>query len=122
MNGLWRPQHWGFAALSMALSADAFAKDVAGLFIGAFVLSGAVVGLVVGMFSALMPAVSFLRGGLIALGVSLLPWLGWLLYWGFPFPSKSLLGNLPFLLLVLIGTLPVYLTVYGVIWLIVRER
>ena len=117
-----RHHGWGLAALGVIVPIDAFAKDVAGLFIGAFVLSGAVVGLVVGMLSALMPAIGFLRGGLIALGVSAVPWLGWLLYWDFPFPSKSLAGNLPFLLLVLIGTLPVYLMVYGVIWLIVRER
>lgn len=37
-----------------------------------------------------------------------------LLYWDFPFASKTFIGNLPFMLFLPIGTVPLYLVAYGV--------
>ena len=87
------------------------------MLLGAFILSGGLVGLMVGVASPLLKALKFLRGGVLAVGLSLIPWASLLLYWGFPFPDKTLLGNLPFMLFVLIGTVPVYLVAYGMVWM-----
>jgi hypothetical protein len=105
----------------MVVSTDASAKDVAGLFIMGFVLAGGIVGLVTGAVSALSTRIRFWRGAALNLALSFLPWISLLLYWDFPFPNKALLGNLPFLALVLIGSLPLYLVTYGLARLYLRD-
>jgi hypothetical protein len=105
-----------FVVLACLASADAMAKDVAGLFVGAFILSGALVGFVTGIASALAARLGFLRGAALAALASLIPWAGLLVYWDFPFPEKTLLGNLPFMMFVLIGTVPAYLLAFAFTW------
>ena len=115
-------QRWAFAIIGFVMATNVSAKDVAGLFLGAFILSGSLVGLIVGVVSPLLKALKFLRGGVLAVGLSLIPWASLLLYWDFPFPDKTLTGNLPFMLFVLIGTVPVYLVVYGLVWVFVPKE
>jgi hypothetical protein len=109
-------QRWAFAIIGLVMATNASAKDVAGMFVGALILAGGLVGLIAGVVSPLLMAVRFLRGGVLAVGLSLIPWASLLFYWDFPFPNKTLIGNLPFVLFVLIGTVPVYLMVYGLVW------
>jgi len=105
----------GLAALIAALAAtDVHAKDVGGLFIIVFVFGGAIAGLVVGAVSALIDNVRFWRGALWLLPASLLPWAALLLYWNLPFPAKTFIENWPFLVLVLIGSVPAYPIAYAV--------
>jgi hypothetical protein len=104
---------WTLVVLAALAAPDALAKDVAGMFLGAFILAGGVAGLVAGVASALLGGVRFWRGAALALVLALLPWAALLLYWNFPFPSKTFIGNLPFMLFVLIGTVPLYLVAYG---------
>ena len=92
------------------------------MFLNAFILSGGFVGLVIGVVSPLLKAVKFLRGGVLAVGLSLIPWASLLLYWDFPFPNNTLIGNLPFMLFVLIGTVPAYLIAYGLVWMFVPKE
>lgn len=117
-----RKHGWAAAFLAVLMANDAFAKDVAGMFLGAFMLSGGLVGLVVGAASALLTKVKFWRGAILALGLSLLPWASLLLYWNFPFPDKTLVGNLPFMIFVLLGTVPVYPVAYGLAWVFVPKN
>lgn len=115
-------QRWALAIIGFVMATNASAKDVAGMFLGAFILSGGLVGLIVGVICPLLKAVKFWRGGVLAVGLSLIPWASLLLYWDFPFPNKTLIGNLPFVLFVLIGTVPVYLVVYGLVWMFVPKE
>jgi hypothetical protein len=111
---------WALGLVAALGASDALAKDVAGMFLGAFMLAGGVAGLVAGVASALLSKVRFWRGAALALGLSLVPWAALLLYWNFPFPSKTFIGNLPFMLFVLIGTVPLYLVAYGLAWVFAR--
>jgi hypothetical protein len=111
-----------FMILACVASADAVAKDVAGIFLGAFILCGGVVGVVSGVVSAFAGRLRFLRGALLAVVVSLIPWACLLWYWDFPFPEKTLIGNLPFMIFVLIGTVPMYLLAYAIAWLYASTR
>lgn len=107
----------------MALLAanDAAAKDVAGLLIMGFVLAGGLVGLVVGAMSVVLERVGFWRGAALMLVMSLLSWGALLLYWDFPFAGREWSRNLPFLLLVLMGSVPAYLVAYGIARIYIRD-
>src|SRR5688500_12630650 len=109
-----RNQRWLVALIAMPMATDAFAKAGGGEFIVAFVLAGGMVGLVVGAASALLDRVGFWRGAAWVLILSLLPWVSLLLYWDLSLASKS---NLQLMIVVLIGSVPVYLVAYGLAYL-----
>ena len=115
-------QRRAIAIIGLLMATDASAKDVSGVFVGAFILSGGVVGLIVGVASPFFKKVRFLRGGCLAAVLSLLPWASLLYHWNFPFPDKTLVGNFPFMLLVFVGTVPVYLIAYGLVWAIIPKN
>lgn len=115
-------QRWIFVIFGFVIATNALAKDVSGMFLGSFILSGGLVGLFVGLASPLINRVKFLRGGALAVSVSLIPWATLLFYWEFPFPDKTLIGNLPFMLIVLFGTVPAYLMVYWLVWMVVSRQ
>ena len=106
------------AVIAMLMATDAYAKDVGGVLIVAFVLAGGMLGLVVGAASALLDRVGFWRGAGLVLILSLLPWVSLLLYWDLSLASKS---NLQFMILVLIGSVPVYLAAYGLAYVFTRD-
>lgn len=81
-------QAWAFALIAALGATDALAKDVAGMFLGAFVLAGGLVGLLAGVASASLSKVRFWRGAGLVLGLSLVPWAALLLYWDFPFAAR----------------------------------
>lgn len=115
-------KRWAFTIIGLVIVTNASANDVAGTLLGPFFLSGCLIGLIVGVASPRLSPVKFLRGGAIAVSLSLIPWASLLLYWDFPFPNKTLIGNLPVLLFVLIGTVPIYLIVYGLVWMVVAKK
>ena len=115
-------KRWAFTIIGLVIVTNASANDVAGTLLGPFFLSGCLIGLIVGVASPLLNPVKFLRGGAIAVSLSLIPWASLLLYWDFPFPNKTLIGNLPVILFVLIGTVPIYLVGYGLVWMVVAKK
>ena len=115
-------KRWAFTIIGLVIATNASANDVAGTLLGPLFLSGCLIGLIVGVASPFLNPVKFLRGGAIALSLSLIPWASLLLYWDFPFPNKTLIGNLPVMLFVLIGTVPIYLIVYGLVWMVVAKK
>ena len=115
-------KRWTFTIIGLVTATNASANDVAGTLLGPMFLSGCLIGLIVGVASPFLNPVKFLRGGAIAVSLSLIPWASLLLYWDFPFPNKTLIGNLPFMLFVLIGTVPIYLVVYGLVWMVVPQE
>jgi hypothetical protein len=101
-------------------ASDACAKDVAGLFLGVFVLSGGLAGLAAGVLGAHLATSGFVRGLVLTLGLSLLTWASLLLYWDFPFASRTFVGNAGFLMFVLLGALPIFLAAFGIAWFCLR--
>ena len=102
------------APIAVLVSGDACAKDVGGVIIIGFIFGGGVAGVVVGAVSALVDRLRFWRGAVLLLPASLLSWLALLVYWKLPLTEKGLISNLPLMILVLMGSVPMYLVAYWV--------